>query len=558
MVSMATVYPTSNSTDVMPIMLRIMCLKNNLFWSAPSMDDVQVLLESAKQESYLFVVDSRRRDTSVHPSPSEYVVTFSAPFRNVFGLDLLDATVARTEYIVDTTTNTLEYVMSQPGSLTEWNQGAWVSTVPKRTIRLDPGDYNLPQLVEHMNDKLAAKAAEVGEAPIRCAPVTNPSEVSNKIRFTCSTAFTFLMDTSSIRHTIGFGDPVHGSSVDYGTVPGWSVNLTGGASDTFLSVPATVLDGDPQTATLGPVPAGPKVQYEDVYSGRNVRQYFVSQASGPATVLMVYAFGKSGCPGLTVRIVRSSDGAVMSEGSIAGSDLSGSGSDDAYDPLSCDLVPTSSTSVLETGAAYYVSFTCVGTSQQAASVYYNEDNVPVSGQRYIVVSTGSGNDTVHLGSNVCCDVALASWGHAIQSPGLVNLTGPRYVNIRCPEIESHMFRDRVNEACHAGLGMVKLRGYGFRDQRFDFVSFPSRTFHPIGRLSRLTFRLERPDGTLYESHGVDHTLLLVLRYYSLPRMAPQQHQSVLNPDYVPDLRRYMIEHKWPLEAEATDRISTRY
>lgn len=520
------------------------------------MDDVRYLLESAKQESYLFIVDSRRRDTAVYPSPSEYEINFASPFRNVFGLDVLDASVARTEYIVDTGSNTLEYVMAQPGSITAWNQGAWVATQSKRSISLDPGDYNFPQLIEHLNDKLAVLAASVGEPPIKCAAVTNPSDISNKIRFTCVAPFTFLMGTSTVRYTLGFGDPVSGAATAYATVPGWSVNLTGGASDTFLSLPSTVLDSDPVAATIGPVPAGPRVQYEEVYNGRSVRQYFVSTGSGPPTSLAVYAFGKTGCPGMVVT-VHATDGTVMATGTVQGATLSGNSDDDAYDPLPCVLTPSSTTYVLMEGTAYYVQFSCTGGSQQAAAVYYNTDNVPFQGQRYILVVTSSSSDTVHVGSNLCCDLALASWGHAVTSPGIVNLSGPRYVNIRCPEIESHMFRDRVNESVHTGLGMVKLRGYGFRDQRFDFVSFPTRTFHPIGRLTKLTFRLERPDGTLYQSNGVDHTLLLVLRYYSLPRMSPHQG-GVLNPSYVPDLRTYMIEQKWPEEAQALDRIQKRY
>lgn len=514
------------------------------------MDDVHFLVENAQEESYLFVVDSRQRDTSVHTSPSEYEVTFQAPFKNVFGLDLLDATIARTEYIIDINTNGLEYVMTQPTSLEEFETPGWKAG--KRKVALDPGDYNLPQLVEHLNAKLEASAAETGEPPIKCAALTNPSEISNKVVFTCNHPFTFLMASSTLRHTLGFGDPVSTmSSQHYATVPGWSVNKTGGASDTFLSLPATIMDGDPGTATLGPIPAGPKMQVEQVFDGRTLRQHFTSATSGPATMVLVYAYGASGCPGMNVRIVRTSDGTVVATGALPGPELVTNVDNDTYEPLAC---PLTASHVLVEGTNYYVEMLCGGTEAQHVGVYYNVDNLPVSGNRYMEV----GDEVVHVGSNACCDVATASWGHAVTSPGIVNLTGPRYVNIRCPEIESHMFRDRVNERVHAGLGMVQLRGYGFRQQRFDFVSFPPRRFHPIGRLTKLTFRLERPDGTPYNSNGVDHTLLLVLKYYSVSR-APRPETSSLNPEYTPDFREYMITHKWAEEKDAqATKLRKRY
>lgn len=526
------------------------------------MDDVQYLLKHAKEESYLFLVDSRMRDTAVHATPSEYEISFSSPFRNVFGLDLMDATVARTEYIVDTTTNTLEYAMGQPASLADWNQGAWTAG-RKRTITLEPGDYNLPQFVEQLNAKLAAMAELHSEPAIKAAPVTNPSEISNKVVLTCSQAFVLLMAGSSLRWTMGFGDPVTtAASADYAAVPGWSVNLTGGASDAFLSMPAGgIPDEEPSTATLGPIPAGPGVQAEPVYGAHVLRQYFASDTTGPVSSVAAFvtAVGEAP-PDLTVRVRRVSDNELLATGTL---EATPQDPNDAYAPVAVAMTPVDPLVLLQDGVEYFVEFVAVGgggSAEENVAVYYNQDNLPQAPTRYISLDGAA----VHTGQNLCVDVSAASWGHAVRSPGVVNLTGPRYVNIRCPEIESHMFRDRANERCHAGLGMVQLRGYGFRDQRFDFVSFPPRRFHPLGKLSKLTFRLERPDGTLYDSHGVDHTLLLVLRYYTLPQDAGAddgatgQNRFPLNPKYTPNLRDYLIQSKWAQEAGARDFTSKRY
>lgn len=516
------------------------------------MDDVRYLLESAKEESYLFLVDSRTRDTAVFPTPSQYEITFSSPFRNVFGMDLLDATVARTEYIVETNTNVLEYAPGQPASLDAWDQGAWAAG-RKRRVALTPGDYNLPQFIEHLNSKLAEVAA-AGEPALRCGALSNPSEITNKIVLTCSAPFTLLAAGSTLRHTLGFGDPVTSTAAEeYAAVPGWSVNRTGGASDAFLSRQSTTFpDADPSYATLGPIPAGPNEQVQPVQGDARVRQYFASTATGPATRVLVYCAVTGTPPAASVAVKRVSDDALMASGTL----LVAENENDSYVAAACDLTAAAGV-ILEAGERYYAEFAAGAGGGGSWGVYYNADNVPVGGDRYLWAD----GEVVHPGQNACCDVALASWGHSVTCPGVVNLSGPRFVNIRCPEIESHMFRDRVNESCHAGLGMVKLRGYGFREQRYDFVSFPPRRFHPLGKLSKLSFRLERPDGSLYDSHGVDHTLVLVLRYYSLPENSAAgaaKFTSSLNPSYNPDFQAYMVQHRWADEARATDRTAKRY
>ena len=245
--------------------------------------------------------------------------------------------------------------------------------------------------------------------------------------------------------------------------------------------------------------------------------------------------------------VRDSDDGVVATGTLT---AAAADPDSAYVPVTCALAAVG---VLRAGEAYSVEFSAsTGSAAQCVGVYFNQDNLATSAARYMTI----GDEVVNPGQNACVDVLAGVTGHAVTCPGVVNLTGPRYVNIRCPEIESHMFRDRVNERCHAGLGVVHLRGYGFREQRYDFTSFPPRRFHPLGKLSKLTFRLERPDGTLYDSHGVDHTLLLVLKYYrtaASPFETPQ-----LNPQNTPDLHTFLIREKWANEANALDRIAKFY
>jgi hypothetical protein len=64
----------------------------------------------------------------------------------------------------------------------------------------------------------------------------------------------------------------------------------------------------------------------------------------------------------------------------------------------------------------------------------------------------------------------------------------------------------------------------------------------------MRIRIERPDGTLYDAHGIDHTLTFVLRYYTAPA-ATMPKDSILNPAYNPDIRQYLVEDRWKREED---------
>ena len=74
---------------------------------------------------------------------------------------------------------------------------------------------------------------------------------------------------------------------------------------------------------------------------------------------------------------------------------------------------------------------------------------------------------------------------------------------------------------------------GYQDERFDYVALNPREINPIGKLSQLTFRFERWDGSLYNFRGVNHTMTLIIHYYSprIDHLPRSQMISRLNPAY---------------------------
>ena len=125
----------------------------------------------------------------------------------------------------------------------------------------------------------------------------------------------------------------------------------------------------------------------------------------------------------------------------------------------------------------------------------------------------------------------------LQSPGLVNLLGDRYVKLRSDTIEQHLHNSISNSKNAIGLGLFKLGVSGYVDSRFDFVNVKYREFHPIGKLASIDFRFETLDDTLYDFKGVNHHFLLNIKFFT-PIQKIEDQDYVLNPNYNPNLIEY--------------------
>jgi hypothetical protein len=438
-------------------------------------EDVAYMRAHTVQESYMFMVDSRNRDKSAHPEPSEYSVSFNVPFRNVCSFSLLDATIPRTHYSVDTTSNTLVYSL-------QGHPDKFTATVP-------PGDYNLIQLIDTLNPLLYGG--------VTISPVTNPYEISNKVRISRSAgAFILYMTDSGLRTALGFSS----KTFDAIDLPQY-VSTTDGHLGPFKS-----------TITL---PVSPTT---------HVRQKFVALASGTVSTITVDS-DHTAPPELTLAVtLKTMMGATVSQGTVVPSRTSKA------------VVHAGALELIE-GEQYILTVTA-----SASSVVYVSVGTGVG----IVESSGnSGSTWTEYTDDVqlCFNVGVSNELFAVESTGLVDVTGEKLVLVRCPEVEHVMYRERYNEkGIHAGLGYVKMAALGYQEQRQDyFVPFPPRIFHPMSKLSKFTVRLENPDGTLYNTRGVDHFLLMNVTYYKVASEGAGGPPMLLNPSYSPEIHKYVAE-----------------
>jgi hypothetical protein len=115
-------------------------------------------------------------------------------------------------------------------------------------------------------------------------------------------------------------------------------------------------------------------------------------------------------------------------------------------------------------------------------------------------------------------LVISSPIQSIQPSNLIDLTGRNStVFIRCPEIESLIYRERFNEhLLHTGMGYIRLTTVGQNEstQTNYFIPYPARTLsNPLSRFKQMSIRLETTEGNLYNTRGLDHQLLFRVTYY---------------------------------------------
>jgi hypothetical protein len=500
------------------------------------MEDVQYLKSHAEIDSFLFVVDSRRRDVRFFPTPDRYDVHFQAPFRNVCGFDLVDCMIPRTERAIETNHNIL-----------------WFGFVgeEKQSITVPPGDYTLPLLAQTLN-------ALLENTDLFVEAGSQPSELTDKLKFYANRPFVLFMgEETSMRHVLGFGDPVRtGYDAYYDATS--TLSRLGGVSEyelrTFKSISTT--SSVDVWAYLGPFPV---LEYESITPTRRVKQRFLAAFGGTVSSLRVHCtIDTNSASVLNVTIVSSADLTDVFATATVVPAL------DREDPVDVSADQVQSIKPLVATHSYEIIFS-TSTPNASVFLYRATHNVALAEKlrtEEISVSENEGETWTTIpqfNDDICAFVGVRANAYQIISPGVVDLTGERYVLIRCDEIEQQLFRDRSTERVGTGLGLVKLGGFGYRENRFDFVRFSPREFHPIGKLTKLTFRLEKSDGTPYECHGVDHTLTIVLKYYTAVTNGSSVTQTPLNPSYDPDARSARIT-KWGPRNDAEDlrRHATRF
>lgn len=544
-------------------------------------EDIDYLKANSIRQSYIFLVDSGDRDRVAYPTPSEYAIKFSVPFNNVIGFEVLDASIPRTMYNIGggdpryPTNNTISFFIHDGTSNVSPSPSAYV------TRSIEPGDYNVQTLIAQINNSLAMQMhvnndSNMPLVAITVESVSNPPDVKNLLKFKCAYPFFFDMSpsASAIAESLGFDlhvEPTESLKAQkdqrYTVLPYAPGNNLSYNPKLYHSVSLTPAEGLGDTAVVYSGPRG-IVRNMTLSSNEWVAQSFVVPTkcvlTGVGVALTTSTRLIEG--NATWELWSSSNNAPKNKIALTntrgfldtdyvdgGLTVTTTVRDESIDPGFAKLNPGTYWIVLSSS----VSSSSVTTRM---GVYYNDVQPSQGasvGQRMLVTSDRgvtytSRNDTVTgLEYIASMDVTVQYEYHQMIAPGMLSLIGERFTVLRCKEIEENSYRSLAYSSHCLGLAKFRLGVMGTSDNRLDFSKVPLREFHPIGKLSRLSFRFETASGLLYDFKGVNHTITYAI-YYLEPSQNKTFEHSILNPNYTGEFIKDIHQGEYEEDEEDED------
>lgn len=509
-------------------------------------EDIDFLKQNSVKQSYIFLVNSSDRDRLAYPTPSEYVVDFTTPFQNVVGLQVLHASIPRTMYNIDMRNNMIRFFIHDHVFPIDGANDMTKYVTKYLTV----GDYTIQSLLVELNNVLKTNLnsdPDNIEVAITVETTTNPPDVQSTLRFRAPYPFSFDMKGSSVAEVLGFDLYVDNNELQkssserryqpialHQSIPNYKI---------YHSVDL------PPSEKLGAernIFEGPRGVVRKTNLSSKVAQQFTINSPGyftkvfaaltttdsvikPDSIVKWELYtDNNGVPGLSIPLTNTVGGSPIT-GYIPLSFVDG-GFSDQDDPVAV---------YLQTGTYWLVL--SVQPSVTDIEIYYND--VPSNaaqgdfriwnGASWISQDTPDG---IHFELSV--RMIMQDTFHVLTAPGLYSLIGERYIVLRCPEIEENSFRSLAYGKHFLGLAKFQLGIVGYSESRLDFSSIPSREFHPIGKLSRMTLRFETGSGDLYDFKGINHDITFAIHYYE-PVQKAKFDQSILNPNYSGNVLQYM-------------------
>lgn len=586
-------------------------------------EDVHFLKKNSIRQSYIFLVDSSARDRASFPTPSEYVVNFTAPFHNVIGLEVLHGSIPRTMYNVDAFNNTIVFFIYEDN---EEHREKVLNPNYYQTAAITPGEYSIQTLIIELNRVLQMQLNGSGLfVNIIAETETNPPETTNKIRFRCRYPFAFNMNASSIAETLGFdmfADNKYiqpntlDTSIPYITVPYPSQLLLESAiryaartininnldlhltwtqqNVTLLKFETIIYELNTNTLYNFQIPSEIANDYLDksvhsfityisanvilsnrriyksvdlpsidalgeetiVYDGprgvvrrlpihpnKIAQQFTVQQTAYLTKVFAALTTGDGAVtpnsfanwslytdnmdvPGTNIPLMDTNGNTI--EGIIPISLTDGGLSDPSADTF-VKLTPGKYWIIMEAdNNDVLIFYNDVPVLQKNGEMKQLQDNTT-----WVSLDTEEG---IHFELSI--RIIMQDEYHFLTAPGIYSLLGERYVVLRCPEIEENSYRSLAFGNNCLGLAKFQLGVIGYSENRLDFSTVPSREFHPIGKLQKITLRFETASGKLYDFKGVNHDITFAIHYLE-PIQKNMFNTSILNPNYNADLINYM-------------------
>lgn len=464
-------------------------------------EDIDFLKQHSDKDSVMIFIDSGDRDKKINPTPSEYSVSFSAPFKNVFSIDIVDASMPTTMYNIDI-----------------YNRELYITTVSKPAAATwDPYQY----LKEISTSKDFARYFD-------------DTEINYVL--ICSIAQLSSYDTNN--PLINDKNTTYRIAVKYKTENINIVPYTNQNDNDYY-----IFEYQSKKYVIKNITAN-----EPIINIIKEENYYLEERSDKNYNIIYYKF-RYISQSIMNSIVLDNNyyvkinnyRMIMSIGNYNAEDFRFDLNTLMNDSLGIFIDPVGGLDTRQGKYRYYSSDLIVfNTRIRSLSWVMGFDLDPSLNDSNIYRTMTIGeNYQLFIGN-----LNPVEKVYEIISPGMINLGGERFVILRCPEIESHMYGSYAYNSNTPGIGLFKIAA-GQNETthlRWDFTTLIRRPIHPVGKLSKMTFRFELPNGKLYDFKGINHQFLVSISFY-----IPSQHRNfdkyILNPNYNPNMIEYMTTAK---------------
>ena len=611
-----------------------------------SIEDINYMKENSIKQAYTFIIDSSDRDRNMYPNPNNYVVNFSTPFKNIIGMEIIDASIPRAMYTIDVDNNELYYYIGNDVDDEIITDGIQISNSADLMLRngaaianssnlqLSGGGYAiLSNSINIYNiyraNALATSAAAVAKnstiggttlgltfnLSIKLTIADNNVKC-NIIDFSYNHAYTINNIFNNINIQIE-KDPQEDAAEDLyiltftiGTriidIPIYNFDIT----TNYLNIYWSILN---RTWYIGTFDENSNVISYDVFNNcdeiKNVfytrkyigKKYEAESNWNNSNILLLkdfkiynVAMASSNVMLDTINITRppatlpiwykmkdnTEDNTIINDGYNSSID---------YKDIFKYIYISPGDYTFKTFITKYNEL----TQNNDLEIMFSETTTPpelsnlidiftkaplIVDMKRTTLSENLGFDLYPTANNedryisksppsLTTDSVLAKMFYSrlnkdykpnvstnnkwiITSPGIVYFIGNKYIIMRCPEIEEHLYRSLSYSKYTLGLAKFRVDSVGINSEKLTITKIPVREFHPIGKLSRMTLRFETNKGSLYDFKGINHNIIFAIFYYE-PIQKNVPTRSILNPEYKMNYIDYLYKQE-EIEGDSDD------
>jgi hypothetical protein len=590
-----------------------------------SIEDINYMKDNSIKQSYTFIIDSFDRDRDMYPNPNNYVVNFSTPFKNIIGMEIIDASIPRTMYTIDIDNNEFYYYIGNDTDDEIIEKGIqinnnanlilknWNNTSISSYLEISGDRYailnNSINLYNIYNNVVNIGGTTVGLTFNLCIRplIDNYNNKYNIIDFSYDHVYLNDTETDIIFKNISINVEKDIDNTYILTFAVGSINKTLKINiNNYINIYWSILNTSWNIGIFdinnALIVYNEFLNCDKIYNVFYTKKYIGKKHDNLSiwgtNILQIKDFKIYNVAMTTYNIMLSYINVVSPQiniipvwfkmNEIVNNTIINSGNSSTInyidifkkitiipgdytfktfiskfndlldkDEIEIMFKETSTPAELTNLIDIYSKMPLlIDMKRSTISENIGFDLYPTQNNEDKYISKQYTNSNSVLAKmfysrfNTDYNIETPINKYIITSPGIVYFIGNKYIILRCPEIEEHLYRSLSYSNYTLGLAKFRVDSVGINSEKLFITKIPVREFHPIGKLSRITLRFETNKGLLYDFKGINHNIIFAIFYYE-PIQKNIPKTSILNPEYKMNYLDYLYKQE-EIEGDSDD------